>query len=69
MDWLTRNGWAYRSTATARLMGYRPKEQAGLVEHKTTRVRVADGPDRVATSIQITAKGLARIAEAIGPRE
>lgn len=68
-EWLERERWAYRSAPGARLQGYRERELTGLVEHKTTRIRQPDGPDKVATSLQITAKGLARIAKALGARE
>ncbi|SNT06035.1 BRO family, N-terminal domain [Sphingomonas laterariae] len=63
--WLNQSGWIYRRPATGTWLGYRDRETAGLVEHRVTRIRRPDGPDRIADQVLITAKGMAKLATLI----
>jgi hypothetical protein len=39
-----------------------------LLEHRVSRIPSPHGPDKVVTSVLVTAKGLARLAELVGSR-
>jgi prophage antirepressor-like protein len=63
LDWLHQHRWIYRASGNGRWMGYREKEQQGLIWHRVSRIPSHDGPDKVAQSALITAKGVAKLAE------
>lgn len=61
-DWLEANGWLYRGADG--LVGYQAKIDAGLIEHKVTRLD--RGPDRSAKIVNqplLTPKGMTKLAE------
>ena len=62
-DWLERGGWIYRRSAGSHWIGYEAKIDAGLIEHKLTRVQQRSGPDKVRQQVLITPKGIAKLAE------
>lgn len=62
-DWLSQNGWIYKRAGGASWIGYQPKCNQGLLEHKTTTVSRADGSDKITEQVRITAKGLAVLAK------
>lgn len=58
--------WIYRQQSTGRWLCFADKERAGLVEQRTTPIRNPHGPDKMATTVMVTPKGLARLAEILG---
>lgn len=66
-DWLSHNGWIYKRAGAAGWLGYQPKCNQGLLEHKTTTVLRADGSEKVTEQVRITAKGLSVLAKLIFP--
>ncbi|MFV3561608.1 phage antirepressor [Mycobacterium tuberculosis] len=58
--------WIYRQQSTGRWLCFADKERAGLVEQRTTPIRNPHGPDKMATTVMVTPKGLARLAEIVG---
>jgi phage antirepressor YoqD-like protein len=65
--WLKQHCWIYRRTGSAAWTAYQDKLQADLLEHKVTTISRAEGPDKVATQVLVTPRGLARIAERLQP--
>lgn len=61
-------GWIYRGQASGRWQCRSDKERAGLVEQRTTRIPNPHGPDKIGSTVLVTAKGLAKLAETLGPR-
>lgn len=66
-DWLSHNGWIYKRAGASNWLGYQPKCNQGLLEHKTTTVLRADGSEKVTEQVRITAKGLSVLAKLIFP--
>lgn len=66
-DWLSHNGWIYKRPGSANWLGYQPKCNQGLLEHKTTTVLRADGSEKVTEQVRITPKGLSVLAKLIFP--
>ncbi len=66
-DWLSHNGWTYRRAGSASWLGYQPKCNQGLMEHKSTTVTRADGSEKITEQVRITAKGLSVLAKLIFP--
>ena len=66
-DWLSHNGWIYKRAGSANWLGYQPKCNQGLLEHKTTTVLRADGSEKVTEQVRITPKGLSVLAKLIFP--
>lgn len=65
--WLLENRWIYRRDGSALLLGYAPRLQAGLLEHKVTVIGLDDaGAQRLASQVRVTPKGLALLAQRIG---
>lgn len=62
-NFLRREAWIYRRAGGSNEVAYQNRVQAGYVEHKVTRLRRSDGPDRLVEQVRITPKGLARLAE------
>lgn len=59
---LEREGWIYRSSRSGAWLGYKQREDAGLLLHRNVRRPQPDGPDKIFTQVLITPKGLARLA-------
>lgn len=66
-DWLSHNGWIYKRPGSANWLGYQPKCNQGLIEHKSTTVTKADGSEKITEQVRITAKGLSILAKLIFP--
>jgi prophage antirepressor-like protein len=66
---LIEDRWLYRRGGNAHLVGYQDKVQAGLLEHRVFEIPNRDGGERVIEQPLITAKGLAKLAEAMSPRQ
>lgn len=64
-QWLQANGWIYRRTGASHWLGYQPRIQQGLVEHKVTEVTRSDGSARMTEQVRITPKGMARLAQEV----
>lgn len=64
-DWLSRNGWIYRRAGSSFWLGYQPKCNQGLLEHKSTTVLRADGSEKISEQVRITPKGLSALAKAM----
>lgn len=62
IPWLTANKWLYRHGHTNRLMGHARVRDLGYVDHKCVTIHGSNG-DREVANAQITAKGLAKLAE------
>lgn len=62
LTFLREQHWIYRASGNGRWTGYRDKEVQGLIQHRVSRIRSPNGPDKVAQSALITAKGLAKLA-------
>lgn len=60
-SFLRREAWIYRRAGGSNDVGYQSKVQAGYIEHKVTRLRRSDGPDRMVEQVRITPKGLTRL--------
>jgi prophage antirepressor-like protein len=64
--WLSANKWIYKRAGSSVWLGYQERIQAGLVEHSTTTVERSDGSEKAVDNMRLTAKGLAKLAEALG---
>lgn len=62
LERLAREGWIYRSSRSDTWLGYKSREDAGLLMHRTVRRHQPDGPDKIFTQCLITSKGLAKLA-------
>jgi len=60
--WLRENVWIFRRAGSATWCGYQHRIEAGLLEHKVTTVERPDGSEKAVHQVQVTPKGLARIA-------
>jgi phage antirepressor YoqD-like protein len=65
-SWLSANKWIYKRAGSSVWLGYQERIQAGLVEHSTTTVERSDGSEKAVDNMRLTAKGLAKLAEALG---
>lgn len=63
--WLEMRRWIYRRPGGASWLAYQHRIQAGVLEHKITEFIRPDGTPKVVEQVLVTAKGLARISEAI----
>lgn len=66
-DYLSHHGWIYKRPGSANWLGYQSKTSGGLMEHKVTTVLRADGTEKVAEQVRVTAKGMTRLASLIPP--
>lgn len=66
-DWLIQNKWVYRRPMGSELLAYSDKIQSGVVEHKITTGEKSDGTEWTSTQARITAKGMAKLAQALTP--
>lgn len=65
ISWMSANKWIYKRAGSASWIAYQDRIQAGLLEHKSHIVLLADGTERIRDQVRVTAKGLARLAECI----
>src|SRR5690606_19805771 len=64
--WMRENRWIYRRDGAAHWLGYQPRLQAGLLEHRVTVLGTEDdGAQRLASQVRVTPKGLTVLAEKI----
>ena len=64
-DWMKTNDWIYKRNGSGSWLGYAPKCNQGLLEHKTTTVLRADGTEKITEQVRVTPKGLTRLAKAL----
>lgn len=63
VGWLEANRWTYRRSEGGPWVAFEPKRQAGMLEHKGTRIPVRGRPDKWVEQVMVTPRGLARLAE------
>jgi len=61
---LRREHWIYRRVGAAHDVGFQPKVNEGLLEHKVTTVTRPDGSEKITEQVRVTPKGLAKLATA-----
>ncbi|MEL6362307.1 MAG: phage antirepressor KilAC domain-containing protein [Pseudomonadota bacterium] len=66
-QWLSQNGWIYKRPGSSVWLGYQPKCNQGLLEHKATTVLRADGSEKITEQVRVTSKGMSRLARLIHP--
>ncbi|MEJ6656894.1 MAG: phage antirepressor KilAC domain-containing protein [Pseudomonas sp.] len=67
LAWMQVNRWIYRREGAAHWLGYQPRLQAGLLEHKVTVLGTEDdGAQRLASQVRVTPKGLTVLAQKMG---
>jgi phage antirepressor YoqD-like protein len=69
---LNKYQWVYKRSGSNHWIAYQGKIQQGLLSHKTYTLKQSDafeGYDRVVQQVQITPKGLARLAELLSNEE
>ena len=67
LEWMQANRWIYRRSGAAHWLGFAPRLEAGLLEHKVTVLGTEeDGEQRLASQVRVTPKGLALLAQKIG---
>ncbi len=67
--WLRSHNWIYRRAGNGHWVGYQPKIQSGLLDHRVEEVTRADGSTKITEQVRITAKGMAKLGEALAPEE
>lgn len=65
-NWLVANRWIYRKAGSGQWLGYRTKEQSGVLTHKVSSTLGDDGVHRIHEQVRCTPKGLAALALAFG---
>jgi phage antirepressor YoqD-like protein len=63
--WLSTNDWIYRRPGNAHWIAYQPRLKSLLLEHKVTTVDRGNGTEKVVEQVLVTAKGLAKLAQAL----
>lgn len=67
LHWMADNRWIYRREGCAHWLGFAPRLQAGLLEHKVTVLGTEeDGHQRLASQVRVTPKGLTLLAQKVG---
>ncbi|MEZ2746330.1 phage antirepressor KilAC domain-containing protein [Halopseudomonas bauzanensis] len=67
LAWMRENRWIYRREGAAHWLGYQPRLQAGLLEHRVTVLGTEDdGAQRLASQVRVTPKGLTVLAQKMG---
>lgn len=64
--WLQEHQWIYRRGGGSGYTGYQARIQVGYLDHKVTTVERSDGSEKTVEQVLVTAKGLAKLADAIG---
>lgn len=65
ITFLSAHQWIYKRAGGSAWIGYQDRIQAGLIEHKSNIVIDGNGIERIRDQVRVTAKGLARLAQAI----
>lgn len=67
LAWMRENRWIYRREGSAHWLGYQPRLQAGLLEHRVTVLGAEDdGAQRLASQVRVTPRGLTVLAQKLG---
>lgn len=67
LAWMRENRWIYRREGAAHWLGYQPRLQSGLLEHRVTVLGTEeDGAQRLASQVRVTPKGLTVLAQKLG---
>lgn len=64
-SWLQEHQWIYRRPGGSGWLAYQHRIQCGWMEHKVTTVERGDGTEKVVEQVLVTAKGLAKLSEAV----
>lgn len=67
--WLQSNQWIYRRAGNGHFVGYQPKIQQGMLDHRLEEVTRADGSTKITEQVRITAKGMAKLGELIARKQ
>lgn len=67
--WLQSNQWIYRRAGNGHFVGYQPKIQQGLLDHRLEEVTRADGSTKITEQVRITAKGMAKLGELLARKQ
>lgn len=62
--WMQSHGWIYRRPGGSSWCAYQERIKSGLLTHKVTTVSRSDGTEKIVEQVLVTAKGLAKLAEA-----
>lgn len=65
ITFLSAHQWIYKRAGGSAWIGYQDRIQSGLLEHKSNIVIDGNGIERIRDQVRVTAKGLARLAQAI----
>ncbi len=65
--WMQMHQWIFRRAGGSSLVAYQSRIQVGYLEHKVTTVERGDGSEKVVEQVLVTAKGLAKLSECLGP--
>ena len=64
-SWLQEHQWIYRRAGGSGFTAYQARIQVGYLEHKVSTVERSDGSVKMVEQVLVTAKGLAKLAEAL----
>jgi phage regulator Rha-like protein len=67
--WLQSNQWIYRRAGNGHFVGYQPKIQQGLLDHRLEEVTRADGSTKITEQVRVTAKGMAKLGELLARKQ
>ena len=62
--WMQSHDWIYRRQGGSSWCAYQERIKSGLLTHKVTTVSRSDGTEKIVEQVLVTAKGLAKLAEA-----
>ena len=62
--WMQCHDWIYRRPGGSSWCAYQERIKSGLLTHKVTTVSRSDGTEKIVEQVLVTAKGLAKLAEA-----
>lgn len=62
--WMQSHDWIYRRQGGSSWCAYQDRIKSGLLTHKVTTVSRSDGTEKIVEQVLVTAKGLAKLAEA-----
>lgn len=68
-SWLKSYQWIYRRAGNGHWVGYQPKIQQGLLDHRVEEVTRADGSTKITEQVRITAKGMAKLGELLARKQ
>lgn len=67
--YLQANRWIYRRAGGKGWVAYQDRLKSGVLECKVTEITRSDGSEKLVEQVKVTAKGLARLAEAFSAKE